>query len=228
MTDRPSTGTPDPRPSSPPGFSTDPLTDAQPSAPAAYAGLTRLSDHWGLLLTYGLLTMAMGIILVTWPESTLVVFAVLLAVQFIVSGVFRIVTAVAASALDGGMRALVGLSGALAVLVGLLCLRSPLQTLTAVGMLIGIWWVISGLVDIISAMLSTESGRRAWEVLLGVVSLVAGAYLLVNPKISLAALVVVATAWLFGYGFIVIVAALRLRSTRKPTQTAFQSRPVQP
>ena len=173
--------------------------------------VSRLADHWGLVLAYGAVTIALGFVLALWPETSLVVLAVLLAIQLIVSGGMRIVAAVARSELDGGMRALLGLAGALGVLVGLLCLRAPLQTLVALGLLVGAWWVVSGVIDLVSAAVGA-SDRRAADAILGLVSLVAGAYLLLNPEITLPALVVVACVWLFGIGGIAVLAALQLRS----------------
>lgn len=187
---------------------------------AGPSGLSSMADHWGLLLAYGLITMGIGLVLALWPEETLVVVAVIIAIQLIFSGAFRIVSAVASRSLDGGMRAMIGLSGALAVLIGLLCLRSPLQTLAAIGMLIGIYWVFSGLVDLINAISSDHGSRRLWDAVLGLVSLGAGVFLVVNPTISLAALVIVACVWLFGYGFFAVVAALMLRSSSRSTPAA--------
>lgn len=178
-------------------------------------GVSRLADHWGLVLTFGLMTSALGLALALWPEATLGVLAFLLAVQLIVTGVLRIVSAVASRQLDGGLRALLGLVGALGVLGGLLLLRSPLQTLTALGLLLGAWWVISGVVDLVSALVGRGGRGRGANVVMGLVSLVAGAYLVLNPEITLPALVVLCCVWLFGYGGITIIAALQLRSVAR-------------
>ena len=192
-----------------------------PSGAAASAGprttagippsVSRLADHWGLVLGYGIATILLGFMLAIWPETSLKVLAILLGIQLIVSGVVRIVAAVAASGVDGGMRALLGLAGALGVLVGLLCLRSPLQTLVALGLLLGAWWVVSGVIDLVSAAVGRSGRGRATDAILGLVSLVAGTYLLLNPQITLPALIVVACVWLFGIGAIAVFAAMKLR-----------------
>ena len=90
--------------------------------------LVGLVDHWGLVLAYGLVTLGLGIALAVWPDASVTVFTVLLAIQLIVAGIFRIGAALSVSRSDGGVRALVGLSGGLALIVGLLILRDPLQT----------------------------------------------------------------------------------------------------
>jgi uncharacterized membrane protein HdeD (DUF308 family) len=177
--------------------------------------MSRLADHWGLVLTFGLMTIALGLALAVWPEATLKVLALLLAVQLIVTGVLRIVSAVASRQVDGGLRALLGLVGALGVLGGLLLLRAPLQTLTALGLLLGAWWVISGLIDLVAALVGGGQRGRGANLLMGLVSLVAGAYLVLNPEITLPALVVLCCVWLFGYGGIAVIAALQLRSVAR-------------
>jgi uncharacterized membrane protein HdeD (DUF308 family) len=190
--------------------------------------LSRLVDHWGLVLTYGLLTFGMGLVLVFWPEQTLKVLAVLIGIQFILTGLLRLVLAVASKQADGGTRAVAGMFGALALILGLLCLRDPLQTVLVISMIFGVWWLAAGLIDIVGAFRSGESHRRGWDAALGVISVAAGGFLLVAPEVSVTVLVVVAAVWLFSYGSIAIVAALVLRSEEKRTTEAPLPEAAQP
>lgn len=50
---------------------------------------TTLADHWGLVLTYGVLTFGIGLVLAVWPGETLTVLAVLLAIELILMGSVR-------------------------------------------------------------------------------------------------------------------------------------------
>ncbi len=183
------------------------MTDAERSAVAP--GLARLGDHRLLLVGYGAVTMALGVVLVARPEASLVVVAVVLALQLLVNGIFQVATAFAPSSSDGGARTLHALAGVLSLVVGLLCLRSPLQTLLVIGLLIGGWWAVSGGIDLLAAMV-TPVPHRAWRLAMGLVSLLAGSYLLVNPEVSLGVLVVVAALWLFGYGALAVVTGIRM------------------
>jgi len=182
--------------------------------------MTRLVDHWGLVLTYGLITIGLGLVLVLWPEQTLKVLAILIGIQLVLTGIFRLVLAVASRHVDGSTRAIAGMFGALALVLGLLCLRSPLQTVLVIGMILGVWWLAAGVTDIVGALRSRESHRRGWDLALGVLSALAGGFLLVNPEVSLGVLVIVVAVWMFSYGFIAVVAALMLRSEEKRTSTA--------
>lgn len=182
-----------------------------PDADGLPRGVSRLGGHWGLVLAFGLITWGAGLVLVFWPGRTLVVLAVVVAVQLVATGLYKVVDAMAASSTDGGSRALLGLSGGLSLLVGLLCLRAPLQTVVVMSLLLGAWLVVHGTIDLVSALLG-DVVDRVGKVLMGIVSLAAGAYLVVNPDVSLQALVVVVAVWLFGYGAIVFLAGLQLRS----------------
>jgi uncharacterized membrane protein HdeD (DUF308 family) len=184
------------------------------------------ASHWGLVLTYGLISVGLGIVLAVWPGETLVVVAVLIAIQLLVAGVLRIVLALGSTALDGGVRVLMGLTGGLSLVVGLLCLRDPVQTLLIVGLLLGVWWVVSGVVDIVAAVVRPVPGRRAWDLVSGLVSILAGGFLLVNPDLSLGVLVVVICAWLFLVGAAAVWAAFKLRAAGKDANSA--SAPAQP
>jgi uncharacterized membrane protein HdeD (DUF308 family) len=186
-------------------------TRAMPALPPA---VTVLADHWGAVLASGLLALGLGLTLALWPGETLVVVTVILAIQLLVSGVLRVVSAVGASGMDTGVRALVGLWGALAIVVGLVVLRDPVRTLTAIALVLGVWWVVSGLIDVIGALVSPRTGRRGLEVASGLVSAVTGAFVLVAPDLSLGVLVLVVCIWLFAIGIIAVLAALRLRSAR--------------
>lgn len=176
--------------------------------------LLRLADHWGLVLAYGLVTLALGVVLVVWPKASVTVFTVLVAIQLVIAGVFRIVQALSTDRVDGGVRALVGLSGGIALIVGLLILRDPLQTVLVLGIVLGAWWVVAGIVDIIGAFVSPRPEGPGWDVVTGVVSVLAGGFLLVDTSLSLHVLVVFVAVWLILAGVLATVAAFRLRSVR--------------
>jgi uncharacterized membrane protein HdeD (DUF308 family) len=175
-------------------------------------GVLGLADHWGLVLAYGLITLGLGIALAVWPDATVTVFTVLLAIQLIVAGIFRIGASLSASRGDGGVRALVGLSGGLALIVGLLILRDPLQSVLVLAMILGAFWVLAGVIDIVGAIVAPPATGLGWEIFAGVASLLVGGFLLAYTDLSLKLLVVFVGIWLIVAGILAVVAALRLRS----------------
>ena len=178
------------------------------------SGLAGLAEHWGVLLAYGIVTLGLGIALVVWPDASVTVFTVLLAIQLIIAGIFRISAALSHSRSDGGVRALIGLSGGLALIVGLLILRDPLQSVLVLGMILGVFWVLAGVIDIIGAIIAPPPGGRGWELFSGIVTVLVGGFLLVYTDLSLKLLVVFVGISLIVGGVLALVGAFRLRSLR--------------
>jgi hypothetical protein len=180
---------------------------------------TTLADHWGLVLTYGAVTFLLGAVLALWPGETLKVLTILVGLQFVIMGSAQLFLGLGSASLEGSARLLVGLSGAVAIVVGVLCFTNPAGTLKFIGVLIGVFWLVAGVADVLAAFLPDPRSSRVWNLVKGVISIGAGVFLVANPKVSLGFLVVVSCVWLLGYGFIVIVGALRLRTLQKQLES---------
>jgi uncharacterized membrane protein HdeD (DUF308 family) len=85
------------------------------------------------------------------------------------------------------------LLGALSILVGLLCLREPLQTALVLGLLIGAMWVVQGIGGVVDAIANEHGSARGWMIASGVLSVIGGVVVLVYPGASLVVL-----TWLLG------------------------------
>jgi uncharacterized membrane protein HdeD (DUF308 family) len=192
------------------------------SASPPVTGPTTVADHWGIVLALGVVTIGLGTALAIWPKASVTVLAVLVALQLMASGLVSLVSAVGSRTLDRGARTLVGLSGILAVLLSLVLLRAPQQTLVAVSLLVGLWWVFKGLVDIVSTLAhELQTGEPwLWNATRGALTAVVGAVVVLNPKMSFGLLLVIVQVWLIGYGFLTIVTALGMRSARQGAATA--------
>ena len=83
----------------------------------------------------GAVSVLVGVVVLVWPDVSVVVLAWLFGIQLIVAGILQLV---AAFWRDDGVaaRVLLGLAGAFSILVGLLCLRGPLQTAVLLGLLV--------------------------------------------------------------------------------------------
>lgn len=174
-----------------------------------------LSDATGsfptwLVIAYGALTAVLGVAMLVWPGKTLLVFVALFAAQLFLAGVLHLVRAVTPVASGGAERVLLAVSGGLALLAALLILRRPLQTLVVVTLLVGAWWIVQGVMDLAGAVLGTTRSR-AWSLFLGVLDLVAGFFVLLNPGISLLAFVWVSGVWMVVAGITIVVASIQFR-----------------
>jgi uncharacterized membrane protein HdeD (DUF308 family) len=189
-------------------------TDIAPSAgqpvaqdPASVIGPGRVI---GLMIAAGIVTVLLGVAVLAWPEVTLGVVAVLLAVHLFVAGITHILQAVVTDELTFGSRTFLALSGALSILVGLLVLRSPLQTVGVVALLFGALLVLQGVFRIIDGLRATR-GTRGWNLAAGALCLLVGGFVMSQPELSLRVLVSVVGLWQIAIGLLMVVAALALR-----------------
>lgn len=192
---------------------------SEPMLPADM--LARLGRHWGWFLVYGVITMLAGIAALAWPGITLLVLAVLFGVQLIVSGVFRFVAALASEDLTGGTRVLLALLGVLSVIIGLWAVRHVLLTLLALVVLLGIFWVVNGAIEIFTALSPHRMVDRGWTALMGLLSVVAGVIVLAYPGLSLVGLAAILGVWLLIFGAMEITAAFRIRQTGRGASRLF-------
>jgi uncharacterized membrane protein HdeD (DUF308 family) len=149
-----------------------------------------------------------------WPGRTLVVVAVLFGIQLIVTGIFRFAAAFASDDVTGGTRVLLAVLGVISLIIGLYAVRHVLVTLLALALLLGIFWVISGVVELFTALSHRAMRGRGWTAVMGILSILAGLVVLAYPGISLLVLAVVLSVWLLVFGVMQIVLAFRIRSLR--------------
>jgi uncharacterized membrane protein HdeD (DUF308 family) len=125
--------------------------------------------------------------------------------------VFRFVAAFATNDTSGGTRVLLALLGVLSIIIGLWAVRHVLLTLLALVLLLGIFWVVNGTIELFTALSHRAMPQRGWTAAMGVLSILAGLVVLVYPGESLLTLSIVLGIWMLVYGTMEITAAFRLR-----------------
>jgi uncharacterized membrane protein HdeD (DUF308 family) len=104
------------------------------------------------------------------------------------------------------------LRGALAILFGLVTFTMPGLTLAAIIALIGVFFLVEGVLAIMAAIRGMrEHDRWGWMLMEGIVSIVAGLIAFLLPSTGLVALVWLIAAWAILTGALEIAAAIRLR-----------------
>ena len=174
--------------------------------------LAGIGRHWGWILAFGIITALAGILALIWPGRTVVVIAVLFGLQLIWAGAFRFVAAFAVEGADTTYRVLSALLGVLSLVFGLYALRHVLVTVAALALLLGIFWIVNGFVEIFSALSNRHSEGRNWAIFTGLLGVLAGIVVLVYPGISLTVLAVVLGIWLLVYGGMIVFSAFQLRT----------------
>lgn len=170
---------------------------------------------WGWVLFFGLVTLALGVVAALRPEGTIYFFAYVIGIWLFLAGLFRIVVAIADDDDTGGTRWLMAILGVLSVIIGILFLRHTDETLTSLAFLIGLFWVVGGLIEFFTAYSDRSSEARWFRVGMGVLAFAAGVVTLVWPGITLLVLAVVIGLWLVIYGLLEILLSVQLRRLAK-------------
>jgi uncharacterized membrane protein HdeD (DUF308 family) len=193
--------------------SADPPVRARHAAPDTEdAPRTHGSDRsWLIMLTGAIITFAFGLIVVVWPHATLNVIAVLLGIQLLVFGLVRLISGFTAREDGGGVRAAYVVLGLLGILAGLYCIRHLSVTVALLAFLVGLFWVIHGIVDLIVAAVAGPVPGRWFKALAGLISLAAGLIVMFKPTESLKFLLVVLGIYLMLYGLLLAFWAFQAR-----------------
>ncbi|MFD5784529.1 HdeD family acid-resistance protein [Streptomyces sp. NPDC126933] len=166
---------------------------------------------WKVLLAAGIAAIALGVFVLAWPGETLLVVGVLFGIYLLASGILQLAAAFG-SHVPGGMRALHFITGALSVLLGLICFRGEAESLLLLALWIGFGWLLRGIM-LVTVAVSTEGlPARGWQLFFGALTIVAGVVLIVSPFGSLAVLTLVSGVWLVVLGAAELVHAFRVRS----------------
>jgi uncharacterized membrane protein HdeD (DUF308 family) len=166
---------------------------------------------WGWVLFFGIVTLILGALVVARPRDTIYAFAILLGIWLFVAGLFRIVTAIADHDDTGGARWLMAILGLLSVIIGILFLRHTEETVTTLAFLIGLFWVVGGIIEFFTAYSDHTLPARGFRVGMGVLAFAAGVVTLVWPHVTLGVLAVIMGIWLILYGVLEIALSLQLR-----------------
>jgi uncharacterized membrane protein HdeD (DUF308 family) len=199
-----------------PAYDTD-SAGARSSGPGPYERETAAAwaSGWQVVLLAAVLTLAVGVILLVWPHATLIVVAALIGVALLVTGLFRLISGFTARNVSGGTRAAYVIIGLLATLAGLYCLRHLSVTVVLVAFIVGVFWTLHGIVDLIVAATSGPGTGRGLLAFAGLLSLAAGLIVMFWPSISLNILLWVMGIWLLAYGLMLVVMAFQVRHIAK-------------
>jgi uncharacterized membrane protein HdeD (DUF308 family) len=173
--------------------------------------LAIIGRSWGLVLFFGIVTLGLGVVVTLHPRDTIYAFAILVGIWLFVAGLFRIVMAIADREDTAGTRWLMALLGLVSVVVGILFFRHTEETVTTLAFLIGLFWVIGGLIEFFTAYGDHCSPARGWRIGMGVLAFAAGVVTLVVPNLTVTTLAVIMGIWLIIYGVLEIALSLQLR-----------------
>lgn len=177
------------------------------------------NSWWGLVLR-GLLSIVFGIAIFVMPNTSLLALISLFGAFAFVDGVLALIGAFKNRTGNKRFWAML-LEGLAGIAIGVITLINP--NLTAVSLLyvIATWAVITGVLEIITAIRFADEMDNEWLLGLGgVISVILGILLALNPVSGILAVLWMIGAYAIVFGALMIVAGLRARGTATTSRTA--------
>ncbi|MGB8207904.1 MAG: DUF308 domain-containing protein [Mycobacterium sp.] len=171
-------------------------------------------NTWQLLLLIGIVSVAIGAIVLYYPGKSLVVAGVLFGIYLVVSGVGYMFAAFGTHA-GAAMRVLAFLTGVVSLVLGFFCFRDKFESILLLALWIGISWVFRGVTLLATALSFDHLPARGWQVLSGVIIVIGGGVLIVSPIDSIEILTLVAGCWLIAIGIMDVISAFQVRHRLK-------------
>jgi uncharacterized membrane protein HdeD (DUF308 family) len=173
-----------------------------------------LTRNWWLVALRGAFAVIFAILTLAWPGVTLVALILLWGIYAMVDGI----SSIALGAAVRGHRWSNVLIGVIGVLAGLVAIVLPGETAVVLLVIIAVWAIIAGVVQLIAALALRRTLSHAWFlVVTGALTLVLGIVLLFNPGAGALALVTTIAMFALVWGISLILLAIRLRGLRNRT-----------
>lgn len=172
---------------------------------------------WRLQLAAGLAGTVLGVVVLAWPGPSLLVLGALFGICLVFAGAVQLAGAYRPRP-SGHVQALALINGTLSLLLGLLCFRSPAQSVLLLALWIGFGWLIRGVSQTFTATTVPGLPDRRWQLCLGLIGILAGILMIVSPFASIAALTLVAGIWMITLGIAETAHSIR-RGTRSRHRT---------
>ena len=175
--------------------------------------ITGMRSSGSALVVAGLLSVVAGVLALVFPDITLLALALIAGINLVILGVLGIIDAFDTD-VDVAGRVLVGVLGLLGIIAGLVVMRRPGESLLAILLVLGIWLVVSGIVDFIRALVNAQ--HRGLRLLSALIDFVLGVLILSWPELGLTTLAVLVGIAFVLHGIVGFVVGLRLRKAARP------------
>jgi uncharacterized membrane protein HdeD (DUF308 family) len=141
-------------------------------------------DDWRIYHLRGIIGIAVGIILLAWPEETLRFLIIVMGIQALVKGAIGLIHAISLARKDEKWG-LVLLEGVVGLLFGVLLFAWPDVTLKTAAVLIGLWMIATGLGKMAIAFEDRSMAHRGLIGAGGLLSIIIGIILVFLPMESI-------------------------------------------
>jgi uncharacterized membrane protein HdeD (DUF308 family) len=180
--------------------------------PNTAAGFPSLAKKiWIFAIIRGVLAIIFGLIALFSPIATAVALAILIGAYAIVNGVFDIIEAIRHRGSSSMVLRIV--LGAVSILFGILVLVWPGISLAILVIMVGIWAIIIGIIQIVASVRhrAVPHSGWVWGIIGGALSILFGILVLIWPGTGLVSIIWIVGIWAIVWGITLIVLGVQLR-----------------
>jgi uncharacterized membrane protein HdeD (DUF308 family) len=172
----------------------------------------------------GLLSVVLGVVILAWPEPSVVAAAVLFGVYLVVSGVAQVFLAFSLP-ISAGSRFLNLISGVASVTLGILAFRHFGQgyAVLLLAIWVGVGFIFRGVSVTASAIAVPQFPGRGWAIFFGFIGIIAGFVVLAYPFDSIETLALVVGACLIILGEVEVGTGVGMRRDVKKAENSVMS-----
>jgi uncharacterized membrane protein HdeD (DUF308 family) len=167
--------------------------------------------NWWMLALRGVAAIVFGILAFLWPGITLLTLVFLFGAYALANGVLSLIAAFKAPKGTGNKGSLIFL-GLLSIIAGLLTFCIPGITALGLVLLIAAWALVNGVTEIVAAIKLRKVITGEWLLILaGLLSIVFGILLLLQPGVGALALIFWIGAWAIAMGVLLMILAFKIK-----------------
>jgi uncharacterized membrane protein HdeD (DUF308 family) len=174
-----------------------------------------LKRYWWLFVVRGVFAVILGMVALLMPATTFAVAVLFIGAYMFFDGLFTVVSALSSrkSRRTWGWWAFTGL---VSMIVGAITFYSPYVTAFAIVMLIGVWAIVIGIMEIVWAIqVRNEIKGEGWYILAGSLSLIFGLMVFLIPESGIVLLASLFGLYAMLIGIMLIVIGLRIHRKGK-------------
>jgi uncharacterized membrane protein HdeD (DUF308 family) len=186
---------------------------------AGSSNMDTINRGWWAVVIRGVLALVFGVLTLAMPGISLLTLVMLFGGYTLVEGIANIVTAFQSRAQSRWWMLM--LQGLVSVAVAVITMVTPGITAIALVYMIGVWALVTGVLEIVAAIRMRKVIRGEWLLgLAGVLSIGFGVLVLAAPRTGALAIVAWIAAYAMVLGVMLIALGFRMRAHRKDQPTA--------
>jgi uncharacterized membrane protein HdeD (DUF308 family) len=180
--------------------------------------MMNLTRNWWLVALRGLLAILFGLIAFVWPGATWLALILLFGVYAVVDGIFAMISGVVRSRYSPRWWVFL-LEGFISLAAGMIVLLQPGLAGLALVVVIAIWAVLTGILEVVAALRLRREIRNEWMLgFAGFLSIALGVLMLLQPAAGGLVITLMIGSYALISGILLVALSFRLRRLNTPVR----------